>query len=117
MRPVLYSEIAKERCNAKAFGAFNAVVIAGGTYKENKFDKYTTSQLEEFNSSLEYVAQDRYNKNSKKTESFKIEKWLSRDEWNVFGRIGSEISSRSGYSASEAANRRNARRAERLNNK
>lgn len=26
MRPVLYSEIAKERCNAKAFGAFNSAV-------------------------------------------------------------------------------------------
>ena len=26
MRPVLYSEIAKERCNAKALGAFNSAV-------------------------------------------------------------------------------------------
>jgi len=26
MRPVLYSEIAKEKCNAKAFGAFNSAV-------------------------------------------------------------------------------------------
>jgi len=29
MRPVLYSEIAKERCNAKALGAFTGAVKQG----------------------------------------------------------------------------------------
>ena len=32
MRPVLYSEIAKERCNAKAFGAFNSAVNQSAQY-------------------------------------------------------------------------------------
>ena len=42
MRPVLYSEIAKEKCNAKAFGAVNAVL----SYKEKFNGKTYTYKLE-----------------------------------------------------------------------
>lgn len=33
MRPVLYSEIAKERCNAKALGAVNIVLAYSAKYQ------------------------------------------------------------------------------------
>ena len=42
MRPVLYSEIAKERCNAKAFGAINTVL----SYSEKYQGKTYTFKLE-----------------------------------------------------------------------
>ena len=34
MKPILHSEVAKERCNAAAFGAFNASITKG--YKDAK---------------------------------------------------------------------------------
>jgi hypothetical protein len=114
MRTILSNEIKNEMPNTQSLGAFNASIIGGGNYTENQFNNYTTEQLNKFSSLLEYKAKKEYKKGYK-TESFKVEKYMTNNEYRAYNSINQEIGRRRASSVDEAMARRLARRKERLN--